>query len=119
MSRDEDSSPTSQADRLKELDRRLRERQAARREHEARKPHAAATGLGIAWRMSVELVASIGVGAGLGYGIDHLAGTRPWIMVLGVGFGFAAGVRNTVRTATKLQDAVSSDAESGDGNGET
>jgi len=40
-------------------------------------------------------------------------------MVLGVGFGFAAGVRNTVRTAAKLQDAVPDDADSGDGNGET
>ena len=110
MSGEDDSSPTSQAKRLQELDRRLAERQQARRERETRKPHATMTGLGIAWRMSLEFVVALGVGAGLGYGIDHLAGTRPWVMVVGIGFGFAAGVRMAMRTAAELQAAAEKDA---------
>lgn len=103
MSDTHGSDPTSPAERLKELDRRLREREETRRAREGNRPHAAATGLGIAMRMSVELVAAFAVGGALGYGLDILFHTKPWIMVIGLMFGFAAGVRNAVRTAKELQ----------------
>lgn len=64
--------------------------------------------LGMAWRMSTELVVAVFVGAGLGWGLDKLFGTAPWILVVGIGFGFAAGIKNTLRTAAKM-DAMTAD----------
>lgn len=58
--------------------------------------------LGMAWRMSTELVIAVLVGFAIGYGLDRLFGTQPWIMVVGIGFGFAAGIKNTLLTAAKM-----------------
>lgn len=69
--------------------------------------------LGMAWRMSTELIVSVLVGTGLGYGLDKLFGTNPWIMLVGVGFGFAAGIRGVLRTADRL-DAAEADTPLGD-----
>ncbi len=59
--------------------------------------------LGVAWRMSVEMVVAVGVGGALGLGLDTLFHTKPWIMIAGLIFGFAAGVRSAVRTAYSMQ----------------
>lgn len=61
--------------------------------------------LGMAWRMSTELVVAVLVGTGLGLGLDKLLGTQPWIMLVGIGFGFAAGIRNTLATADRMNEA--------------
>lgn len=65
----------------------------------------AASGASRGYRLAAEFVAAIIVGAGLGYGIDSLAGTRPWAMVGFLLVGFAAGVLNMVR-ATKEMNAA-------------
>lgn len=69
--------------------------------------------LGMAWRLSTELVVSVLVGAGLGYGLDRLFGTAPWILLIGLGFGFAAGIRSVLRTAARM-DALSADIPLGE-----
>jgi len=61
--------------------------------------------LGMAWRLSTELVVAVLVGAGLGWGLDKLFGTAPWILLIGLGFGFAAGIKTTLRTAAKMDAA--------------
>lgn len=40
---------------------------------------------------------SVLVGAAIGYGLDRLLGTAPWLMIILLGLGFAAGVMNIVR----------------------
>ena len=55
--------------------------------------------LGRAVRLSSELVAGVLVGGGLGLGLDHLAGTKPWGLIILLMIGFAAGVLNLVRAA--------------------
>lgn len=55
--------------------------------------------LGRAVRLSSELVAGVLVGGGLGLGLDHLAGTKPWGLIILLMVGFAAGVLNLVRAA--------------------
>ncbi|HET6464088.1 MAG TPA: AtpZ/AtpI family protein [Nitrospiria bacterium] len=57
-------------------------------------------GLSFAARIGVELVVSTVVGAGLGYLLDTWLGTRPWIMVVGVFTGGAAGFLTIYRMAT-------------------
>ena len=61
--------------------------------------------LGMAWRLSNELVVSVLVGAGLGYGLDKLFGTAPWLLIVGLGFGFATGIRGVMRVAAKMDAA--------------
>ena len=61
--------------------------------------------LGMAWRLSNELVVSVLVGAGLGYGLDKLFNTTPWLLIVGLGFGFATGIRGVLRVAAKMDAA--------------
>ena len=67
----------------------------------------------IAWRMVVELVAGLGIGFGIGYGLDWLLGTKPWMMIVFMGFGFAAGVKVMMRTATEVQQDQAAHAARG------
>lgn len=50
-----------------------------------------------ALRFGAEFVANVFVGGFIGYWIDHFAGTRPWGLLIGGCFGFAAGIRGIVR----------------------
>jgi ATP synthase protein I len=56
-----------------------------------------------AWRMVIELVAGLVIGFGIGYGLDALFGTSPFLLVLFILLGFAAGVNVMLRTARELQ----------------
>ena len=48
-------------------------------------------GLALASRVGLELVAATIIGAGLGYALDRWLGTEPWLVVVGVVLGAAAG----------------------------
>lgn len=87
---------------LDEFSKRL---DAARGDRNEAKPSRAGTGaaLGKALRLSSELVAALLVGTALGWGIDRLARTEPWFLLLGILFGFAAGVRNLFRAMKDLE----------------
>lgn len=81
---------------LDEFSKRL---DAARGEPHAEKPEGGGTGaaLGRAMRVASELLAAILVGTLLGWGLDRLTHAEPWFLLLGILFGFAAGVRNLYR----------------------
>lgn len=74
----------------------------------------------LAWRMVIELVAGLGIGFGIGYGLDALFGTRPWLMIVFMGFGFVAGVKTMIRSAQEVQrqalerDAAAAHEDTGD-----
>ena len=67
-----------------------------RRDGAAPKP-APKEGLGAAMRIGVELVAALGVGAAVGWGLDRWLDTAPWLMVVFFVLGAAAGVMNVYR----------------------
>jgi ATP synthase protein I len=66
----------------------------------------ASTGLGLGFRISIEFVAGVAVGAGIGYGLDRWFGTAPVMMVLFLLLGGAAGVMNAYRAAKGLDQSV-------------
>lgn len=46
---------------------------------------------------------AIGLGLWLGYWADGALDTRPWLTLLGAGFGLAAAVRNLVQAVARFQ----------------
>ena len=66
---------------------------------------ASSNGMGRAVRLGSEFVAAILVGAGLGFLLDLWLGTRPWIMLVMLLVGFAAGILNVTRSARQMAAA--------------
>jgi ATP synthase protein I len=58
---------------------------------------------GEAFKFAAELVVGVVVGGGLGWLLDRQFGTAPWLMIVMVILGFAAGLLNVVRAAQKAQ----------------
>ena len=69
---------------------------------EVRGPMAGYDKAHVAWRMVTEIVAGILLGCGIGYGLDYLFGTKPFLMILFIFVGFAAGIKTVMRTAAEL-----------------
>jgi ATP synthase protein I len=49
--------------------------------------------------VGLEMAVAIGIGWGVGYAIDRRWDTDPWGMLIGLGFGIAAGFRGLWRAA--------------------
>lgn len=64
----------------------------------------------LAWRMVIELVAGLAIGAGMGYGLDLLFGTGPILMVIFLFLGLAAGVKTMVGTANEVRHGAAEQA---------
>lgn len=58
---------------------------------------------GRAMKIAIELVVGIVVGGFLGRLLDSQLGTQPWLMILFLLLGFAAGLLNVVRQARRMQ----------------
>ena len=99
------------------LDARLKAARATQAEREApgRGLAIEKSRYGAAWRLSVELVAGVAVGVGIGWLLDNLFGTRPWLLVTFFFLGAAAGIAGVYRTAREMnrpaEKAAASDAE--------
>ncbi len=102
-------APEERSAKLDEHDRRNR---AAR---EARTPKRGKAGdkftaAGMAWRMTLELVVGVMVGAAMGWGLDALFGTLPIFLVVFILLGFAAGVRTVMGSAEELRKTQAAEA---------
>jgi ATP synthase protein I len=51
----------------------------------------------LAMRLGVELVAAMVIAVAIGWGLDKLFHTSPWLMIVMVPVGMAAGLRNLLR----------------------
>jgi ATP synthase protein I len=54
-------------------------------------------------QVGLTLVVATVIGLGAGYLLDRWLGTLPWITLVGLGFGIAAGFLNLFRAVKKLQ----------------
>ena len=61
------------------------------------------SGIGIAFKMSTELVSAVAVGTIIGFILDNWFGTKPWLILIFFFVGVAAGIMNVVKTAKKMQ----------------
>jgi ATP synthase protein I len=57
---------------------------------------------GLAYAAAFSLFAAVVSGLGLGWLLDRWLGTRPWLMVVGIVLGAAAGFYELVRATSKL-----------------
>jgi ATP synthase protein I len=76
----------------------------------ALRPRPPATSLGRALGAGIEFAAAIGIGMAIGYWADSWLGTEPWLMLVFLGFGFAAGIRNLLRLQARLSGETSPDS---------
>lgn len=51
--------------------------------------------------LGLEMAISVLIGVAIGYYLDKWLGTGPWLMILWIAIGFAAGVRSLYRAALR------------------
>ena len=88
--------------RASEIGKRLDEVKA-RKAPAAEADRARGRAMGEAFKIVAELVVGVAVGAGIGWVLDRQLGTAPWLLVLFLVLGFAAGLSNVIRTARQMQ----------------
>jgi ATP synthase protein I len=89
---------------LQDLGRRIakvRHDAGLNRRDERREPPPAGE-VGLAWRISIEIVVALVLATGLGWVLDRWFGTTPWLMVVFLFLGAAAGINNAVRTMNRM-----------------
>lgn len=94
-----------------DFDDRLSKAQRQRMAKSAKPRTADGTAMGIGMRLSAELVVATSIGGLLGYAFDWALGTSPWLLMLLVLLGAAAGVRNMLRAMDDIYAAQEKVAE--------
>ena len=59
--------------------------------------------MGGAFKLGTELVAAVAVGTIIGFILDSLFDTQPWLIIIFFFLGAAAGMLNVIRTANRMQ----------------
>ena len=59
--------------------------------------------LGNAFKISTEFVASVVVGSTIGFILDNLFGTKPWLIIFFFIIGVVAGILNVIKSAKNMQ----------------
>jgi len=62
-----------------------------------------ASSMGVAFKMSTELVSAVAVGTIIGFILDNWFGTKPWLILIFFFVGVIAGIMNVFRSAKKMQ----------------
>ena len=88
--------------RLDDLGGKL-ERAREREKPDDPAPDGRGQAMGMAFRLAAELVAGVFVGGLLGWALDNLLGTKPFLLIVFLLLGVAAGLLNTVRAAQQMQ----------------
>ena len=59
--------------------------------------------MGSAFKLGTELVAAVVVGTIIGFILDTLFDTKPWLIIIFFFLGAAAGMLNVIRAANRMQ----------------
>src|SRR5262245_6033813 len=98
--------PQSIRKQLDALGQQLAEAKARRADSPQSEGEARGAAFGKALRLATELVAGVAVGGFIGWALDHLFGSAPFLMVAFLILGAAAGIMNVVRSAKAMQAEV-------------
>lgn len=58
--------------------------------------------MGMAYRVSAEIVVALVVCTAIGWGLDTVFGWTPWAMLVGLFLGAAAGINNAAKVAMRM-----------------
>ena len=61
--------------------------------------------------LGLEMAISVVIGMAIGYYLDKWLGTSPWLTIVWIGIGFAAGVRSLYRAAVRSEKDLEKDEE--------
>jgi ATP synthase protein I len=64
-------------------------------------PSEDSSGMATGMRLSAELLAGVLVGLGVGWGLDRWLGTAPWLLLVFLLLGTAAGILSVIRSGNK------------------
>ena len=84
---------------LRRLDERLTAAKAQEKRGQRRTDN---QGMGVGFRIAVELLSAIVIGALAGLGLDRWLGTGPWLLILFFLLGSAAGFLNVIRVSRSM-----------------
>ena len=59
--------------------------------------------IGVAFKLSTEMVAAVVVGTIIGFILDNWFGTKPWLILIFFFVGVVAGILNVIRSAKDMQ----------------
>ena len=59
--------------------------------------------IGVAFKLSTEMVAAVVVGTIIGFILDNWFGTKPWLILIFFFVGVIAGILNVIRSAKNMQ----------------
>jgi len=59
--------------------------------------------------LGLEMAISVVIGMAIGYYLDKWLGTSPWLTIVWIGIGFAAGVRSLYRAALRSEKDIEKD----------
>ena len=59
--------------------------------------------IGVAFKLSTEMVAAVVVGTIIGFILDNWFGTNPWLILIFFFVGVVAGILNVIRSAKDMQ----------------
>ena len=59
--------------------------------------------IGVAFKLSTEMVAAVVVGTIIGFILDNWFGTKPWLILIFFFVGVVAGILNVIRSAKNIQ----------------
>lgn len=93
---------------LEEFESRLRSARARENEVSGREAErkGGPTSMGLGFRIGIELVVGLVMGTGFGWVLDLWLRTGPWLMLLFLFLGGAAGVMNVLRVMRGLDQTV-------------
>ncbi len=103
---DKVAQPSRQPDDLKDLAKGLRQARGEADAVDAQPIGTSRRQMGLAARVSTELVAAVFVGGLLGWYLDKWLGTKPWLFLVFLLLGLASGTLSAFREANRaaIQD---------------
>ena len=88
---------------LKEISARLKIAKGKVNNSSIKNKKTNSSNLGSAFKISTEFVAAVVVGSIIGFILDSLFGTKPWLIIIFFIIGVIAGMLNVIRSAKLMQ----------------